>query len=38
MLYFFKDYVIEVKTVTKTAGPAGQAATSSQLSIYDFKN
>ena len=42
MLYFFKDYVVEVKQVTKAAvGPnsAGANATSSsQLSIYDFKN
>lgn len=39
MLYYFKDYVVEVKQVTKTAvGPQATAATSSQLSIYDFKN
>lgn len=38
MIYFFKDYVIEVKSVTKALGPQSMASTSSQLSIYDFKN
>ena len=39
MLYFFKEYVVEVKQVTKAAvGPNAVGAPSSQLSIYDFKN
>ena len=38
MIYFFKDYVIEVKQVTKAIGPQSMGSTSSQLSIYDFKN
>lgn len=39
MIYFFKEYVVEVKTVTKgMVGPNGTAQTVSQLSIYDFKN
>ena len=42
MLYFFKDYVVEVKEMTKTpvgGAAAGSVSTvSSQLSIYDFKN
>ena len=39
MIHFFKDYVIEVKQVTKAAiGPTAVGTTSSQLSIYDFKN
>ena len=36
MLYFFKEYIVEVKTVSK--GHASSGITQSQLSIYDFKN
>ena len=39
MLYFFKEYTIEVKHITKgVVGPNGAGQTISQLSIYDFKN
>lgn len=39
MIYFFKEYVVEVKQITKgVMGPGGAAQTVSQLSIYDFKN
>ena len=39
MLKFFHDHIIEVKTVSKGGmAAAGTGATSSQLSIYDFKN
>ena len=39
MLKFFHDHVVEVKTVSKAGmAAAGNGATSSQLSIYDFKN
>lgn len=38
-IHFFKDYVVEVKQVNKAiAGPQGTTATTSQISIYDFKN
>ena len=38
MIYFFKEYVVEVKTVTKGIANQPGSQTVSQLSIYDFKN
>ena len=40
MIYFFKDYIVEVKEVSKTVGTGAATSThiQSQLSIYDFKN
>ena len=39
MLKFFREHVIEVKSVTRAGVSAsGSNNTSSQLSIYDFKN
>ena len=40
MIYFFKEYIVEVKNIQKTSGTGDAMKTQevSQLSIYDFKN
>ena len=40
MIYFFKEYIVEVKNIKKTSGTGDAMKTQevSQLSIYDFKN